>query len=243
MMTSRRFLPTPRATDGNKGTRTMKGAMKELARGRNIDLPTAVMTGTLTSSAAVSPARTYPTLEKGQDSTATDQVFGTKCSGSFAWFDRDTSSWRTSQLCLTGEWELWSEGWPRSGTIASGTASRHVPLVPLTGGTGYGLWRTPDASVVTGGAANAEDRKRQGHAIGLHDQVNTPSMWPTPSSRDWKDSPGMAFEGVNPDGSRRDRTDLLPRRVYQQDQTGGQLNPQWVEWLMGYPAGWTDLKD
>jgi DNA (cytosine-5)-methyltransferase 1 len=23
----------------------------------------------------------------------------------------------------------------------------------------------------------------------------------------------------------------------------GQLNPNWVEWLMGYPIGWTDLKD
>lgn len=25
------------------------------------------------------------------------------------------------------------------------------------------------------------------------------------------------------------------------DQIGGQLNPQWVEWLMGLPPGWTDL--
>ena len=24
--------------------------------------------------------------------------------------------------------------------------------------------------------------------------------------------------------------------------TSGQLNPTWVEWLMGYPSGWTDLK-
>lgn len=23
---------------------------------------------------------------------------------------------------------------------------------------------------------------------------------------------------------------------------GGQLNPDWVEWLMGWPIGWTDLK-
>ena len=23
---------------------------------------------------------------------------------------------------------------------------------------------------------------------------------------------------------------------------GGQLNPEWVEWLMGWPIGWTDLK-
>jgi hypothetical protein len=26
-------------------------------------------------------------------------------------------------------------------------------------------------------------------------------------------------------------------------QVGGPLNPEFVEWLMGYPVGWTDLKD
>jgi hypothetical protein len=25
-------------------------------------------------------------------------------------------------------------------------------------------------------------------------------------------------------------------------QVGGTLNPTWVEWLMGWPLGWTDLK-
>jgi hypothetical protein len=25
-------------------------------------------------------------------------------------------------------------------------------------------------------------------------------------------------------------------------QDGGQLNQMWVEWLMGWPIGWTDLK-
>jgi hypothetical protein len=25
--------------------------------------------------------------------------------------------------------------------------------------------------------------------------------------------------------------------------SGGQLNPTWVEWLMGFPLGWTDLED
>jgi hypothetical protein len=24
---------------------------------------------------------------------------------------------------------------------------------------------------------------------------------------------------------------------------GGKLNPMWVEWLMGFPLGWTDLED
>lgn len=35
--------------------------------------------------------------------------------------------------------------------------------------------------------------------------------WPTASSRDWKDTPGMATEATNPDGSTRKRVDQLPR--------------------------------
>lgn len=26
------------------------------------------------------------------------------------------------------------------------------------------------------------------------------------------------------------------------EQVGGHLNPPWVEWLMGWPIGWTDLE-
>lgn len=25
-------------------------------------------------------------------------------------------------------------------------------------------------------------------------------------------------------------------------EVGGQLNPRWVEWLMGWPIGWTSLE-
>jgi hypothetical protein len=41
----------------------------------------------------------------------------------------------------------------------------------------------------------------------------------------------------------------LPRKVYkgvmeqtsEENQSPGSLNPTWVEWLMGYPTGYTDL--
>lgn len=39
------------------------------------------------------------------------------------------------------------------------------------------------------------------------------SPWATPSTRDWKDSPGMAVTAVNPDGSERVRLDQLPRQA------------------------------
>ena len=34
--------------------------------------------------------------------------------------------------------------------------------------------------------------------------------------------------------------DMFPT---QNQETTGSLNPNWVEWLMGFPIGWTDLKD
>ena len=37
--------------------------------------------------------------------------------------------------------------------------------------------------------------------------------WGTPTTRDWKDTPGMATEATNPDGSKRTRTDQLPRQA------------------------------
>jgi site-specific DNA-cytosine methylase len=65
--------------------------------------------------------------------------------------------------------------------------------------------------------------------------------WPTPSARDWKDSPGMALTAVNLDGSHRKRNDQLARAVYSVTPPSGSLNPDWVEWLMGVPTGWTGL--
>ena len=53
-------------------------------------------------------------------------------------------------------------------------------------------------------------------------------MWPTPAARDWKSGRGRQENGHTPQ---------LPEVM------GGQLNPLFVEWLMGYPEGWTDLKD
>ena len=97
---------------------------------------------------------------------------------------------------------------------------------------------------------------------GLDLRTVVSEMYPTPSTRDWKDTPGMAMEATNPDGSTRDRTDQLARRVYSLiGQGGGQDSPglsvtgadptlqatekpwrlsvTFTEWLMGFPFGWT----
>jgi len=54
---------------------------------------------------------------------------------------------------------------------------------------------------------------------------------PTPSATDWK---GSARRGQR----RGQLTDPAAGVI----EIGGQLNPTWVEWLMGWPIGWTDLE-
>ena len=53
--------------------------------------------------------------------------------------------------------------------------------------------------------------------------------WPTPNARDGTGAPGANYEAAS-----------LPRDVKDLEGSGS-LNPTWVEWLMGFPAGWTDL--
>ena len=113
------------------------------------------------------------------------------------------------------------------------------------------LWPTPHANCSTGAGT-------QGRQGGMNLQTAA-KLWPTASARDWKDTPGMATKGVNPDGTIRNRTDQLARAVYAEQwptptasrRSGlqshgknailGSLNPDWVEGLMAFPRGWTDL--
>ncbi len=51
----------------------------------------------------------------------------------------------------------------------------------------------------------------------------------TPTARDWRS--GKASQATHDRNSRP-----------LSEQIGGLLNPEWVEWLMNWPIGWTDLK-
>jgi hypothetical protein len=71
------------------------------------------------------------------------------------------------------------------------------------------------------------------HGMNLADAVR---IWPTPTARDGKGASGHRSEA-------RRLADLTYRARIVDGVTTGSLNPTWVEWLMGFPIGWTDLKD
>lgn len=83
-------------------------------------------------------------------------------------------------------------------------------------------WPTPTGTERSGINPNT------GKGEGLSKAVK---MLPTPNATDWKGrstrSPGKERPACDDD---------LPTRI------GGQLNPDWVEWLMGWPVGWSSLE-
>ena len=67
--------------------------------------------------------------------------------------------------------------------------------------------------------------------------VKESGSWPTPTSRDHKDT-AKNWEDL----AKYKHKKRLACSVADRDQTPGQLNPPWVEWLMGFPIEWTALK-
>ena len=95
------------------------------------------------SSAEVSPAKISASPELAQGSPASARDCGENSPELLATYDRDTSSWRTSQLCLDGDFQPYSETLPRSGMTRNGTLYRRQPSACLTEESGSGLWPTP----------------------------------------------------------------------------------------------------
>jgi hypothetical protein len=73
--------------------------------------------------------------------------------------------------------------------------------------------------------------KEKGHQIMLPAFMK---LYPTPTTRDHKDSTlSPAYKNRN--------SDSLPIKMMKEGKPGGRLNPNFVEFLMGYPTNWTKI--
>jgi hypothetical protein len=212
------------------------------------------------------PCQDISSAGKGAGIEGSRSAYGRSTPELLASYDPATSSWRTSQRCLVEGWTLFSETWPRSGTMRNGIAYQLPPLAPLTDETASGLWPTP--MVPNGGrsVAHVNDwRGRTAYHNGKKVQVDLAQAvkrWPTPHgfSQDGRSngpsgnelgravnrsmvptpklpSGGGQMTRTTPGGGIRKLEDWVSADL---GQNTGSLNPPWVEWLMGFPLGWTD---
>lgn len=216
----------------------------------------------LTLSPEASPASPSPSPVSGAP-RKTSGGSGRQRTWSFATYDPDTRSWRTSRVSLDGEWETYSQTWPQSGMTRNGTAFPRPRSARFTDATASSSLPTPTAS--EGGT----NRSPSPNALirPTLSQMARKASWPTPRAtdgerggrgdllaairtgrssrrRDWRLLPTPLAK----DGARGGLSIAAQHRREAKSQTGlslpeelgGPLNPTWVEWLMGFPPGWTD---
>lgn len=187
------------------------------------------------SSVVAFHVRTLVRQEKAQASTENDQECGEKWRASFTKYDPDSCLWRTHQCSLVGDLEPFSETWPQWGLMRSGECWERLTLERLTRGIGSGLspdgittFHTPNTTGLDGGSNSRRALKKRMATLPTVVKSDYAARRPTKNWRGKSDLPSVVWT-----------------------RSGGTQNPQmppallsadWVEWLMGWPQGWTELK-
>jgi len=100
------------------------------------------------------------------------------------------------------------------------------------------MFPTPRASTAMGeNLEKVKERLKTKKSKGKLEEKIAMDMFPTPTARDWKDT------GQNTNYTRMAKKSILSGVVMmKQKKVGGRLNPEFVEFLMGYPLGWTEIE-
>ena len=211
--------------------------------------------------AEVFPAKIYQLQAYKQASRKKpDQVSFLNSCESFAWLDPNTLSWKTWQRSLITDWTSFSESFPKQGTMQNGQLYQQVLWEPVTRDQDGGLLPTP----------TRQDFKRRGPNSKQQGLSNTENwaMLPTPlasvGNRKAKFAQGgtplrgaLKFQSLPTPSAHEHKYSMskedhqsgtclaaLARKDRLSTPTGNpmSLNPAFVEEMMGYPIGHTDLK-
>ncbi len=164
----------------------------------------------------------------------TRDTYGPTSETPLAQYDPATHCWKMyAATSLWGSTEC-LQTLPRSGMTQNGALFPRPALVPLIDATALFVWPTPTTQEVEHPlaelTATGRRKSKNGntHSLNLADSVR---LWPTPTVDDSKNVTRKSggFQS-------------LTRTVQGESVTNGKLNPTWVEWLMGFPLGWTDLE-
>jgi hypothetical protein len=206
-----------------------------------------------TSSAGASRARTSASPDEEPGSAESDPGSGESSQGSWDFCAPVSSSSKTSRPCACAVCVPCSGTLPRAGTMRNGIVSPRKPSAPLTGAIGStwsrGEYPTPSATPY-GTSQN------EGKVAHKRPTAGTPSLdtWakgcPTPSATDHKGSSQigqrrgqLSENNAHAGTSLTDATCRSGRPLPGTCKHGGEckptLSPRFVEWLMGFPIGWS----
>ena len=210
----------------------------------------------------------FPSLAKEQASKENTPDCGPRWPGSLARYNPGSRSWRTAQCSLLGGLTEYSQTFPRWGTMQSGELwERTTPVLRIEGkGSGYwptpraqepgrttegygrglaelvegkdqrkantpsGNWPTPTCSdAFTDKLKSAQQSEGSMHSVNL---IQAVKMWPTPTAQESRYTGEYGSKGWEAGVAKRHLGNVV------QEPNGGQLNPAWVCWLMGWPLGW-----
>ena len=203
-------------------------------------------------------AKTSVPQEKAQELTENEAECGEKWHGLLARFDPDTHLWRTAQCSLLEDLNESLQTLPQWGMTVGGELYLLPTLVQTTNEKESGLWLTPSTvDIPTRSTESMEKRLEYRKKIGrngvgagcLSEQVEwsgkgqpigyiTKETWPTPKCSDSRHA--ISRHITNPEGMWKGNLGEVVMSTLA--PTTGRLNPTWVEWLMGWPLEWTDLK-
>lgn len=196
---------------------------------------------------AVSPARTSAQQAKAQVfALARALVFGSSSRVLLANYDRALSCWKTSQLSLPGMGMSLLERLPRWGMTLDGELyERPTPGLLTSENDGF-AWPTPSATIDMHPRTQGKGKVYLSSGMTLrrkNDNGTSSNMGLTYTVENWGTPTTSAWKGSGPHGSKSYHHDVdhhnLKAQVIEPTNTG-QLNPDWVETLMGFPPGWTD---
>lgn len=219
--------------------------------------------GQLTLYPVDSPANPFPWLEskKGKMTTVTS---GLRCSGLSESCARVASSVRMyleSSRLPPGKWSrIWS-----AQAITSSCSILKLRLSELgTGERGCSssasqMWQTPTAGQCGMTAVTSGRPPEKSTHLGAQVLIRS-GLWPTPRANEYKDTLQSVPPSRQKDPGKCNLTQRVAVKLFTtpcaadaqgthggdnhrslRTDVAGQLNPTWVEWLMGFHPGWTDL--
>jgi DNA (cytosine-5)-methyltransferase 1 len=155
-------------------------------------------------------------------------------------FDKHTG--RMAQIGLEQQIKLRAMTWPTPRSNDAEKRGNFDEMNPRNGLPGaVKKWPTPAAR--DGNPTNTLETLMEGRFVDqLANRVKMVenNLWTTPCSRDWK---GKTITKNHPEGFNKSlANDVIKSTTTPDSPASGQLNPTWVEWLMAWPLGWTDLK-